>query len=115
MTAAAKSPAPAPKLRLKWERWAFKSHITQFHKAGASRARSANAFVVRSKNTGKWSFAVYGIASPAELPTKLAAQLAAEAAARELARNKILEALALWPDVIDEYLAAKAQGEEGVE
>jgi len=54
----------------------------------------------------------YDFASGEALSLK-SAQLAAEAAARELAMKKILEALALWPDAIDEYLAAKAKGEEG--
>ena len=107
---AAKSPAPAPKLRLKWEN----------DKRGTRRYECGDvylsAFYSERNSTWKWMLIINtpnGESEDGDAKNCRAAQLAAEAAARELARNKILEALALAPDAIDEYLAAKAQGEEG--
>jgi hypothetical protein len=97
---AANTPAPAPKLRLKWERWNPGSPY--LYKNGARASVAIEVIVARAKSNGFWAFAVQGVASKAERPTKLAAQLAAEAAARELAETKLREAEELWPGITKE-------------
>lgn len=111
MTPAAKSPAPA--LRLKWER--KKDYGIYSHEWAA--VLSPRCFIrvhkpAIRKHPSPWAWGIYCGAQDyhGSAHTRRTAQLAAEAAARELAMTKLREAEQLWPGITEE--AAKARREE---